>query len=126
MSLVVINEFLHLRIFRIKIRIYKYLGIKLKYNQILIFIFILLFGCNQEKFSERSKPNIIFIMADDLGWQDVGFMGSEWFETPNLDKLADESLVFTDAYMYPTCSPSRAALLTGKQSFRTGVYSVPV
>jgi arylsulfatase A-like enzyme len=65
-------------------------------------------------------------MADDLGWQDVGFMGSQWFETPNLDKLAGESLVFSDAYMYPTCSPSRAALLTGRQSFRTGVYTVPV
>lgn len=74
----------------------------------------------------NKKPNIIFIMADDLGWQDVGFMGSRWFETPNLDKLADESLVFKQAYMYPTCSPSRTALLTGKQSFRTGVYTVPV
>ena len=65
-------------------------------------------------------------MADDLGWQDVGFMGSQWFKTPNLDALAKESLIFTQAYMYPTCSPSRAALLTGKQSFRTGVYNVPV
>ena len=64
-------------------------------------------------------------MADDLGWQDVGFMGSRWFETPHLDGLARESLVFTNAYMYPTCSPSRAALLTGQQSFRTGVYTVP-
>lgn len=73
-----------------------------------------------------SKPNIIFILADDLGMQDVGFMGSQYFETPNLDKLADESLVFNQAYMYPTCSPSRAAILTGKQSFRTGCYTVPV
>jgi arylsulfatase A-like enzyme len=71
-------------------------------------------------------PNIVFIMADDLGWQDVGFMGSKWFETPNLDQLAEESLVFNQAYMYPTCSPSRTALLTGRQSFRTGVYTVPV
>lgn len=71
-------------------------------------------------------PNIIFIMADDLGMQDVGFMGSQYFETPNLDALAAQSLVFEQAYMYPTCSPSRAALLTGKQSFRTGCYTVPV
>lgn len=76
--------------------------------------------------AQQQKPNIVFIMADDLGWQDVGFMGSQWFETPNLDKPAKESLVFTNAYMYPACSPSRAALLTGKQSFRTGVYNVPV
>jgi arylsulfatase A-like enzyme len=73
-----------------------------------------------------SKPNIIFILADDLGWQDVGFMGSRYFETPNLDALVEESLVFNQAYMYPTCSPSRAAILTGKQSFRTGCYTVPV
>lgn len=89
-----------------------------------LFLFIIFVCKSQEK--EQAKPNIIFIMADDLGWQDVGFMGSKWFETPNLDALAEESLVFSDAYMYPTCSPSRAALLTGKQSFRTGVYNVPV
>ncbi|YCM46965.1 sulfatase (plasmid) [Verrucomicrobiaceae bacterium 227] len=76
--------------------------------------------------AETTKPNIVFIMADDLGMQDVGFMGSKYFETPNLDALAKESLVFNQAYMYPTCSPSRAALLTGKQSFRTGCYTVPV
>ena len=76
--------------------------------------------------ASQTQPNIVFIMADDLGWQDVGFMGSSYFKTPNLDKLAAESLVFTNAYQYPTCSPSRAALLTGKHSFRTGVYTVPV
>ncbi|TKG93837.1 sulfatase [Puteibacter caeruleilacunae] len=74
----------------------------------------------------KKQPNIVFILADDLGWQDTGFMGSKWFETPKLDKLAAESVVFTQAYMYPTCSPSRSALLTGRQSFRTGVYTVPV
>lgn len=72
-----------------------------------------------------AAPNIVFILADDLGWQDVGFMGSRWFETPNLDRLAEESAVFTQATMYPTCSPSRAALATGRHSFRTGVYVVP-
>lgn len=72
------------------------------------------------------QPNIIFILADDLGWQDVGFMGSSYFETPHLDTLAENSLVLENAFMYPTCSPSRAAILTGKQSFRTGCYTVPV
>ncbi|MDF7806372.1 sulfatase [Pontiellaceae bacterium B12219] len=76
--------------------------------------------------AERSKPNIVFILADDLGMQDVGFMGSTYFETPHLDTLAEQSLVFNTAYMYPTCSPSRAAILTGQQSFRTGCYTVPV
>lgn len=74
----------------------------------------------------ESRPNIVFIMADDLGWQDVGFMGSAYFETPHLDALAEEGVVFKNAFMYPTCSPSRAALLTGKHSFRTGCYNVPV
>jgi arylsulfatase A-like enzyme len=76
--------------------------------------------------SWAKQPNIVFILADDLGMQDVGFMGSTYFETPNLDALAKQSLVFENAYMYPTCSPSRAALLTGQQSFRTGCYTVPV
>ncbi len=93
----------------------------------LVFLLIGFFALSScQKEIKVQQPNIIFIMADDLGWQDVGFMGSQWFETPNLDALAEESKVFTDAYMYPTCSPSRTALLTGRQSFRTGVYNVPV
>ena len=76
--------------------------------------------------ANESRPNVVFILADDLGWQDVGFMGSRYFETPHLDALAKDSLVFENAFMYPTCSPSRAAILTGKQSFRTGCYTVPV
>lgn len=81
-------------------------------------------GCSVAQ--AESPPNIVFIVADDLGMQDVGFMGSQYFETPHLDALADDSLVFNQAYMYPTCSPARAAILTGKQSFRTGCYTVPV
>ncbi len=76
--------------------------------------------------SSGDNPNIIFILADDLGYNDVGFNGVEWVETPNLNKLADQSVVFDNAYMYPLCSPSRAALITGKDSYRTQVYSVPV
>jgi arylsulfatase A-like enzyme len=75
---------------------------------------------------EPQPPNVLFILADDLGWQDVGFMGSTFFETPHLDRLAENSLVLSDSYMYPSCSPSRAALATGKHSFRTQVYHVPV
>ncbi|MEO9475977.1 MAG: sulfatase [Cyclobacteriaceae bacterium] len=90
---------------------------------LILFLALLSTECSM---ATTEQPNIIFIMADDLGWQDVGFMGSQWFETPNLDALASKSLVFNQAYMYPTCSPSRAALLTGKQSFRTQVYTVPV
>lgn len=75
---------------------------------------------------EDRPPNIVFILADDLGYQDVGFNGSKWFETPQLDALAKHSVVFRNACTYPTCSPSRAALLTGRHSFRTQIYTVPV
>lgn len=83
-------------------------------------------ACSAPADTVRKQPNIVFILADDLGWQDVGFMGSNYFETPALDALAKKSLVFENAFMYPTCSPSRAAILTGRQSFRTGCYTVPV
>lgn len=89
-----------------------------------------LFSCKTEQNTSAStiakKPNIIFVLVDDLGYADVGFNGSTYFETPNIDALAKESLVLDNAYMYPTCSPSRTAIFTGKQSFRTGVYTVPV
>jgi arylsulfatase A-like enzyme len=86
-------------------------------------------SCKTEKSSKTEtakKPNIVFVLVDDLGYADVGFNGSKYFETPTLDALAKESLVLDNAYMYPTCSPSRTAIFTGKQSFRTGVYTVPV
>ncbi|MFI3259127.1 MAG: sulfatase [Rikenellaceae bacterium] len=74
----------------------------------------------------QKQPNIIFILVDDLGYADVGFNGSTYFETPNIDALAAQSVIFDNSYMYPTSSPSRTALFTGQQSFRTGVYTVPV
>ncbi|MDO6818514.1 sulfatase [Zobellia sp. 1_MG-2023] len=88
-----------------------------------VLLFLASFGYN---WAQEKQPNIIFVLVDDLGYADVGFNGSTYFETPALDALAKESLVFDNAYMYPTCSPSRSALFTGKQSFRTGVYTVPV
>lgn len=72
------------------------------------------------------RPNIILVLVDDLGYADVGFNGSSYYETPTIDALANDGLMVEYAYTYPTCSPSRTALATGKQSFRTGVYTVPV
>lgn len=65
------------------------------------------------------RPNIVLIMADDLGWSDVGFNGSEFHETPHLDRLAADGVVFDDAYSAgPVCSPTRASLLTGQTTAR--------
>jgi arylsulfatase A-like enzyme len=68
------------------------------------------------------KPNILFILIDDLGWRDLGCYGSSFYETPNLDELATQSLRFTDAYAAcPVCSPTRASILTGKYPATVGV-----
>ena len=67
-------------------------------------------------------PNIIFILVDDLGWRDLSGYGSVYYETPVLDSLARQGMVFTDAYAAaPVCSPSRASLLTGRSPARVGV-----
>jgi len=69
-----------------------------------------------------SKPNIIFILLDDLGWKDLGCYGSSFYETPNLDRLASEGIMFTDAYAAaPVCSPTRASILSGKYPATVGV-----
>lgn len=73
----------------------------------------------------QEKPNILFIYLDDFGWRDTGFMGSDYYETPNLDRLAKESLVFTDAYSAAAnCAPARACLLSGQYTPRHEVYNV--
>ncbi len=66
-----------------------------------------------------TRPNVVFILVDDLGWKDLGFMGSDFYETPNLDDFSKHSLVFTNAYASGSvCSPSRAAIMTGKHPAR--------
>ena len=72
-----------------------------------------------------SKPNIVFIFIDDMGWKDVGFMGSEYYETPNIDRLAKGGMIFTQAYANAAnCAPTRACLLSGQYSPRHGLYTV--
>ena len=72
-----------------------------------------------------TKPNIVFILADDLGWKDVGYQGSDFYETPNIDRLAKDGLVFTAGYAAAgNCAPSRACLLSGNYTPRHGVYAV--
>lgn len=68
------------------------------------------------------KPNIIFILIDDLGWIDLTCYGSAFYETPNIDRLASEGMQFTDAYAAcPVCSPTRASILTGKYPATLGL-----
>lgn len=71
------------------------------------------------------RPNIIFILADDLGWTDLGCQGSGFYRTPHIDRLASEGLRATSGYTCgPNCQPTRAALMTGLYGPRTGVYTV--
>jgi hypothetical protein len=71
------------------------------------------------------KPNIILIFADDLGWKDVGYQGSDFYETPNIDRLANEGMVFSSGYAAAgNCAPGRASLLSGNYTPRHGVYAV--
>jgi arylsulfatase A-like enzyme len=78
-----------------------------------------------DPFIPARKPNFVFIFIDDMGWKDVGFMGSKYYETPNIDKLASQGMVFTDAYANaPNCAPTRACLMSGQYGPRHGVYTV--
>lgn len=71
-----------------------------------------------------ARPNFVFIMADDLGWKDVGYAGAEFFETPNIDRLAAAGMVFTAAYSGgPNCSPTRACLMTATYTPRHHIYT---
>lgn len=71
---------------------------------------------------QLEQPNILFILADDFGYHDMSSMGSEYYETPNLDRLAGQSMVFTDGYAAcQVCSPSRASIMTGQFPARHGI-----
>ena len=95
-------------------------------NIFFIVSFLLIFSCNNpDHFSKSYRPNIILINVDDLGWKDLGFMGSQYYETPYLDEFAKQSMVFTNAYASAAnCAPSRASLFSGLNTPRHGVYTV--
>lgn len=92
------------------------------------FILVALAGLLQGQTAQpipAPRPNILFILIDDLGWRDVGYQGSRFYETPHVDALAKSSLVFTNGYSNgPNCAPSRACLMTGLYSPRHGIYTV--
>ena len=86
-------------------------------NASLIFIVLILFSCNSEK-----KYNLLFILVDDLGWTDVSYNYSDFYETSHIDKLSETSMLFDNAYAASSvCSPTRAAIMTGKHPARVNI-----
>ena len=80
---------------------------------------------DRKNHKQADKPNVLFINVDDLGWRDVGFMGGDFFETPNIDALSKEGMLFTRSYAAAAnCAPSRACLMTGQNTPRHGIYTV--
>jgi len=86
----------------------------------LLFLLLFVFIWHALPGQKTKKPNIIFILADDLGIGNISCYGSDQFKTPNIDKLASTGMRFTHGYTAPLCGPSRALILTGRQPFRTG------
>ncbi|TWT39478.1 arylsulfatase [Blastopirellula retiformator] len=86
-----------------------------------LFALCLLPGVSSAAELARSQPNIILIMTDDQGYAPVGRHGHPWIETPNMDKLYDQSVRFTRMLVAPTCSPTRSALMTGRHPMRNGI-----
>ncbi len=72
--------------------------------------------------TQPARPNIVYVLADDMGYGDTGFMGCTDIRTPHLDALASRAMVMTSFYGQPVCSPTRASLLTGRYVCHTGVY----
>jgi len=86
----------------------------------LLFTSVVLKAETKSTSPSKTKPNIIIILADDLGWRDVGYHGSE-IQTPNIDRIAAEGIELDRFYAQPVCSPTRAALMTGKSPMRLGI-----
>jgi arylsulfatase A-like enzyme len=98
-------------------------------NSLYVFIlYCLIFlqsACHQERSIDRVRPNILLINVDDMGWKDPAVMGSRYYETPNIDKLAAKGIILSNAYASAAnCAPSRACLMSGQYTPRHGIYTV--
>lgn len=86
------------------------------------FFTLLPLSCREDKQSTKTKPNIVFILADDLGWADLPVYGNKFNEAPNIERLAKEGKMFNNAYAAcPVCSPTRASILSGQYPARVGI-----
>jgi len=95
--------------------------LRLLKNSFPILLALVIFSCTEPD----EKPNILYINIDDLGYKDLGFMGSSYYETPNLDRFASQSLVFTQNYAAAAnCAPSRACLMSGYNTPVHEIYTV--
>jgi len=93
-----------------------------KVSIFLILITLGLFSACSSENKENAQPNVLFILADDFGYHDMSVMGSKYYETPNIDRIATEGMIFTDGYAAcQVCSPSRASILSGKFTARHGI-----
>ncbi|MBL9139873.1 MAG: sulfatase [Verrucomicrobiales bacterium] len=93
-------------------------------NRFWALMLCLVAGACQAQDAPARPPNILFILADDLGWSDLGFTGSRFYDSPHLDAMAAAGLRFTSFYTSPNCTPTRASFLTGQYAPRTGIYTV--
>jgi arylsulfatase A-like enzyme len=90
----------------------------------ILILLLFIFSC-QNNIVDKEKPNVVLIVADDLGWSDLSYMGSTYYETPNIDKLSKSGMTFYNGYASSAnCAPSRASMLTGKYHPFHGIYSV--
>ena len=89
---------------------------------LVLFFSFLFFSCNSKEKTDAKKPNVIFILVDDLGWNDLGYSGSNFYESPNIDSLSKDSYEFLTAYAASSvCSPTRASIMTGKHPARVNI-----
>lgn len=89
---------------------------------LILFFCFLFFSCNSKEKTDTKKPNVIFILVDDLGWNDLGYSGSNFYESPNIDSLSKDSYEFLTAYAASSvCSPTRASIMTGKHPARVNI-----
>ena len=98
---------------------------KLFTKTVFLLFSVSLFFQNCSDKNEKKQSNFVFVLADDLGYSQIGCNGSNYYQTPNIDKLASEGMTFTQAYANAAnCAPTRASLLTGQYSPRHGVFTV--